>query len=193
MTVAAELDRLCIDTLRTLAIDQVQKANSGHSGTPMGAAPAAYCLWQRFMRFDPEDAPASRCSTTACSQDADDARDEASSRAPDAQLDVPGRGKEVVVRSQQHEPVTYTQLSQQCIYGAQLNAFAPTSIADFGRVDVVLAIGLKERKRGEGFQKLRPCLRPGKALQQLLQHQPSSNDLSGPQQRVVEGSYFSGG
>ena len=51
------LDQLCINTLRTLAIDAVQKANSGHPGTPMGAAPAAYCLWQRFMRFDP-NAPA---------------------------------------------------------------------------------------------------------------------------------------
>jgi transketolase len=51
-----ELDQRCIDTLRTLAIDQVQKANSGHPGTPMGAAPTAYCLWQRFLRFDPEDA-----------------------------------------------------------------------------------------------------------------------------------------
>lgn len=50
------LDQRCIDTLRTLAIDQVQEANSGHPGTPMGAAPTAYCLWQRFLRFDPEDA-----------------------------------------------------------------------------------------------------------------------------------------
>ena len=51
-----DLDQRCIDTLRTLAIDQVQKANSGHPGAPMGAAPTAYCLWQRFLRFDPEDA-----------------------------------------------------------------------------------------------------------------------------------------
>jgi transketolase len=50
-----DLDLRCISTLRTLAIDQVQKANSGHPGTPMGAAPTAYCLWQRFLRFDPED------------------------------------------------------------------------------------------------------------------------------------------
>ncbi len=53
---AQALDALCIATLRSLAIDQVQKANSGHPGTPMGAAPVAYCLWQRFLRFDPEDA-----------------------------------------------------------------------------------------------------------------------------------------
>ena len=51
-----DLDLRCINTLRTLAIDQVQKANSGHPGTPMGAAPTAYCLWQRFLRFDPQDA-----------------------------------------------------------------------------------------------------------------------------------------
>ena len=49
------LDQLCIDTLRTLSIDQVQKANSGHPGTPMGAAPTAYCVWQRFLRFDADD------------------------------------------------------------------------------------------------------------------------------------------
>lgn len=48
------LDLLCINTLRTLAMDMVQKANSGHPGTPMGAAPTAYCLWQRFLRYDPE-------------------------------------------------------------------------------------------------------------------------------------------
>ena len=49
----APLDQLCINTLRTLAMDMVQKANSGHPGTPMGAAPTAYCLWQRFLRYDP--------------------------------------------------------------------------------------------------------------------------------------------
>jgi transketolase len=51
-----DIDLRCINTLRTLAIDQVQRANSGHPGTPMGAAPTAYCLWQRFLRFDPDDA-----------------------------------------------------------------------------------------------------------------------------------------
>ena len=49
------LDRRCIDTLRTLAIDAVEQAQSGHPGTPMGAAPIAYTLWQRFLRFDPQD------------------------------------------------------------------------------------------------------------------------------------------
>ncbi|MDM0077043.1 transketolase [Variovorax sp. J2P1-59] len=52
---APPLDLLCINTLRTLSIDAVQKANSGHPGTPMGAAPVAYCLWQRFLRYDPND------------------------------------------------------------------------------------------------------------------------------------------
>src|SRR5512143_3564635 len=51
----AQLDPLCVNTLRTLAIDAVEKAQSGHPGTPMGAATTAYCLWQRFLRFDPED------------------------------------------------------------------------------------------------------------------------------------------
>jgi len=51
----AQLDRLCINTIRTLSIDAIQKAASGHPGTPMGAAPTVYCLWQRFLRYDPED------------------------------------------------------------------------------------------------------------------------------------------
>ncbi len=44
-----------INTIRTLSMDAVQAANSGHPGTPMALAPVAYCLWQRFLRFDPED------------------------------------------------------------------------------------------------------------------------------------------
>jgi len=48
-------DRLCIDTIRTLAMDAVQRANSGHPGTPMALAPLAYTLWQSFLRFDPDD------------------------------------------------------------------------------------------------------------------------------------------
>jgi transketolase len=48
-------DQLCINTIRTLAMDAVQQANSGHPGTPMGMAPVIYCLWQQFLRFDPED------------------------------------------------------------------------------------------------------------------------------------------
>jgi transketolase len=55
MTDADRLDQLCINTIRTLSIDAVQKANSGHPGTPMDAAPTAYCLWQRFLRYDPAD------------------------------------------------------------------------------------------------------------------------------------------
>ena len=49
------MDELCINTIRTLSIDAVQKANSGHPGTPMAMAPVVYCLWQRFLRFDPDD------------------------------------------------------------------------------------------------------------------------------------------
>src|ERR1700734_344353 len=49
------LDQLCINTIRTLSMDAVQAANSGHPGTPMALAPVAYCLWQRFLRFDPAD------------------------------------------------------------------------------------------------------------------------------------------
>jgi transketolase len=52
---ASELDQLCINTIRTLSMDAVQAAKSGHPGTPMGLAPTAYVLWQRFLRFDPAD------------------------------------------------------------------------------------------------------------------------------------------
>jgi transketolase len=51
--VTTDLDRLCIDTIRTLSIDGVQQANSGHPGAPMGAAPMAYVLWTRFLRHAP--------------------------------------------------------------------------------------------------------------------------------------------
>ncbi len=48
------IDELTIDTLRFLAVDMVEKANSGHPGMPMGAAPMAYAVWSRFLRFDPD-------------------------------------------------------------------------------------------------------------------------------------------
>ena len=50
-----DLDQLCVNTIRTLSMDAVQQANSGHPGTPMAMAPVAYCLWQRLLRFDPQD------------------------------------------------------------------------------------------------------------------------------------------
>jgi transketolase len=52
---ASEMDLLCINTIRTLAIDAIQKAKSGHPGTPMGMAPVAYGLWQKRLSFDPAD------------------------------------------------------------------------------------------------------------------------------------------
>ena len=51
----AEIDALAINTIRTLSMDAVQAANSGHPGTPMALAPVAYTLWQHFLRYDPED------------------------------------------------------------------------------------------------------------------------------------------
>ena len=51
----SRLDTLCINTIRTLSIDAVQKANSGHPGAPMALAPVAYTLWQQFLRYDPQD------------------------------------------------------------------------------------------------------------------------------------------
>ena len=50
-----DLDQLAINTIRTLSIDAVQQAKSGHPGTPMALAPLAYTIWNRVMRFDPED------------------------------------------------------------------------------------------------------------------------------------------
>src|ERR1700693_5824510 len=50
-----QLDTLSINTIRTLAMDAVQQANSGHPGAPMALAPVAYCLWQQFLRYDPQD------------------------------------------------------------------------------------------------------------------------------------------
>lgn len=50
-----DIDLLSINTIRTLSIDAVQKANSGHPGAPMGLAPVVYSLWQRFLRYDPAD------------------------------------------------------------------------------------------------------------------------------------------
>src|SRR6218665_3743115 len=48
-------DQLCVNTIRFLAVDMVQKANSGHPGLPLGAAPMAYVLWNRFLKFNPKD------------------------------------------------------------------------------------------------------------------------------------------
>ena len=50
-----DMDLLSINTIRTLAIDAVQQANSGHPGAPMGLAPVVYALWQRYLRYDPAD------------------------------------------------------------------------------------------------------------------------------------------
>ena len=52
---ASAIDEQCVDTIRTLAMDAVQQANSGHPGTPMALAPVVYTLWQNFLRFNPDD------------------------------------------------------------------------------------------------------------------------------------------
>ncbi|MBV9086635.1 MAG: transketolase, partial [Acidobacteriaceae bacterium] len=51
----AELDQLCVNTIRTLSMDAVQQANSGHPGTPMALAPLVYTIWNRVLRFNPEN------------------------------------------------------------------------------------------------------------------------------------------
>ena len=50
-----DLDNLCVNTIRMLSADCVQRANSGHPGMPMGAAPMAYILWTRFLRHNPRN------------------------------------------------------------------------------------------------------------------------------------------
>src|SRR5262245_45978923 len=54
-TMVKKIEELCINTIRTLSMDAVEQAKSGHPGTPMAMASVVYCLWQRFLRFDPED------------------------------------------------------------------------------------------------------------------------------------------
>ena len=55
MTTNQRLDQVCVNTIRFLAVDMVQKANSGHPGLPLGAAPMAYTLWDRFLKFNPRN------------------------------------------------------------------------------------------------------------------------------------------
>ncbi|MBI4220095.1 MAG: transketolase, partial [Chloroflexi bacterium] len=50
-----QLDQRCINAIRFLSVDAVQKANSGHPGLPLGAAPMAYVLWDRHLKHDPAD------------------------------------------------------------------------------------------------------------------------------------------
>ena len=52
---ATDCDTLCVNTIRTLSIDAIQKANSGHPGLPLGAAPMAYVLWREVMKHNPKD------------------------------------------------------------------------------------------------------------------------------------------
>jgi transketolase len=55
MNLPDELDQLCINTVRFLSVDAVQKANSGHPGMPLGAAPMAYVSWSRFLKHNPRN------------------------------------------------------------------------------------------------------------------------------------------
>src|ERR1700756_1921410 len=52
---SAQLDQLCVNTIRTLSIDAVQQAKSGHLGTPMALAPLVYTIWNRVLKFDPQN------------------------------------------------------------------------------------------------------------------------------------------
>ena len=65
MTDQARLDQLTVNTIRTLSMDAVQAANSGHRH-PHGAGAVAYCLWQRFLRFDPDDRSGPTATGSCC-------------------------------------------------------------------------------------------------------------------------------
>ena len=52
---STQLDQLCVNTIRTLSMDAVQQASSGHPGTPMALAPLVYTIWNRVLRFDPQN------------------------------------------------------------------------------------------------------------------------------------------
>ncbi len=52
---STELDDLCVNTIRFLSVDAIQKANSGHPGMPLGAAPMAYVLWTHFLKHNPSN------------------------------------------------------------------------------------------------------------------------------------------
>ena len=67
-TERAALDELCINTIRTLSMDAVQKANSGHPGTPMALAPVAYLLYTRVMRALADEPGVARTATVSCSR-----------------------------------------------------------------------------------------------------------------------------
>ena len=62
-----KLDDLCVNTLRLLAVDTVQKANNGHPGTPMDAAPMAYALWDRYLKHNPGDPDTAATTCTSAS------------------------------------------------------------------------------------------------------------------------------
>jgi hypothetical protein len=64
-----ELAQLCINTIRTLSIDAVQQAKSGHPGTPMALAPLIYTLWNRVMQFDPADRSGPIATASCCPTD----------------------------------------------------------------------------------------------------------------------------
>ena len=98
-----DMDLLSVNTIRTLAMDAVQQANSGHPGTPMALAPVVYCLWQRILRFDPDKAVNPKYETLGHgSVTLDDIRQfrQLDSRCPGH----PERGRQAADRSREVKP-----------------------------------------------------------------------------------------
>ena len=90
---------------------------------------------------------------------------------------MPGDIAEVVIGRQHREIVAETELRQQCIDGADLNASASAFVSQFGRVYMVAPVGNQERQRGEPIEDLRAVTRSGETLQQLLQNEPGGYEF----------------
>ena len=65
------VDRLCVDAIRTLTMDAVERAKSGHRGMPMAMAPVAYLLYTRYLRHNPRDPPGPTATASCCPRDMD--------------------------------------------------------------------------------------------------------------------------
>lgn len=97
-----------------------------------------------------------------------------------------GRMQEVLVSRQQRQIVPPTELSQEGVDRAELNACPATGVPDLGSFDVIFAVWLKQRQRRELLDELGPGLGPGEPLQQLLKYQTRGDHLFSPKQRVTQ-------
>lgn len=104
-------------------------------------------------------------------------RETSDGTAPKAELDVGCSRPEVVVGAEQDEVVSQAELDENGIDRSDLNTLPSASVANFGRLDVVFAIGLQERQSGEPLDQLSACLGTREPLQQFLEYQPRREHL----------------